>query len=112
MPVYVYEEDAFEKMVEVEGEKYRECRLEKAFDDHSFDAFLEKWNKLNAAHPKLKDLSPSFSIDINNSSTTIYGLHGWNRYVVHNTGEIFFIEHKATGPEAVRRAKEAGFRMF
>ena len=42
---------------------------------------------------------------------SIYGLGGWNRYAVLNSGEITFIEF-ASISEDIKKAKEVGFRIF
>ena len=43
MPIYIYEEDALDKMVLIEGEEWREHV--KKFGVCSFQAFLDKWER-------------------------------------------------------------------
>lgn len=91
MPVFIYEPDAFEKMVKVEGEEYRRVRTKEEFGICSFDAFLEEWKKLEQ-HPNFKDFKdfrPEFGIGVEGNHA-IYGWWGWNRYIVLNSGEMVF----------------------
>jgi hypothetical protein len=89
MSVFIYEPDAFEKMVKIEGEDYRRCKNKESFDDCSFDAFLEAWEESLKRQPDFKDFRPEFGIGVKGNQA-IYGWWGWNRYVVLNSGEIMF----------------------
>jgi hypothetical protein len=111
MPVHIFEENAFEKLVEVEGEDYRRFRTREEFGTCSFDAFFEKWHS-NFKNEKFKDYRPPFSITVKGNGA-IYGLHGFNRYIVLNSGEITFLKPSADKiEEIIKKARKAGFRMF
>ena len=110
MPIYIFEQNAFDKMIEVEGEEYRRFRSEDEFGVCSFEAFLKKWEKNYSKHQERRNFKPEFAIDVNGMHS-IYGLGGWNRYAVLNSGEITFIEF-ASISEDIKKAKEVGFRIF
>ncbi len=86
MSVFIYEKDAFEKIVAVEGPGY--IKNQKNFDDYSFSAFYKRWQELCGQDPNFINASEHF-IGVG-LCCAIYGLGGWNRYLVRNTGEIFF----------------------
>lgn len=117
MPVMIYDEDAFEKMVEVEGEDYRRFRDKIRFGICSFEAFLETWKKLDSENTEFKNDRPGFSIGVDRNGA-IYGAGGWHRYIVRNDGEILFLRAAARGwpcdyhKEYVEKARAAGFRIF
>lgn len=87
MPVFIYKPDAFEKMVKIEGEDYRRRKSKESFGNCSFDAFLEVWEAIDKKYPDFRNDKPAFGIDVKGNGA-IYGLGGWNRYIVLNTGEI------------------------
>ncbi|MFA6364916.1 MAG: hypothetical protein WCW78_00750 [Candidatus Paceibacterota bacterium] len=111
MPVAIYDSDAFEKLVEVEGSLYRAQQNNIGFC--SFGAFFRKWSAL-AADKKFIELRPEFAIHVGNNDM-LYGLGGRNRYCVLNTGEILLIK-ESLGPNVrdfyIERAHHAGFRIF
>ena len=107
MPVYIYEEDAFDKIVKVEGDSFEERRNDT--NDYSFKAFLAKWQELKKA------LGVNFPDDhiVNvNSNNAIYGHHGWNRYAVLDSGEIRFGEHQALLQKDIAKAQKVGFNIL
>ena len=107
MAVFIYEKDAFQKIVAVEGEEY--TRDQKFFGSCSFSAFYQKWQELHAQDPNFIN-APEYFIEAEWNST-IYGLGGWNRYLVRNTGEIFFVA-AAGSLESIKRAKTQGFQIW
>jgi len=139
MPVFIYDEDAMQRIAAVEqevmGADPEWMTRVLAMDDHPshFPAFLAAWNELQAdrqAHgrpfvpartfrPVFEDLSvwtlKSRGRTRNGGSSQIYGYGGWHRYMVDNeTGEIIFdlgfIEESA---ESVRPIVEGhGFRTY
>lgn len=109
MPVFIFEKEAFRKMVEVEGPDY--SRNQMNFGACSFRAFKNKWRRLAKASPNFIKYRPAFGIDVEGNAA-IYGYGGWNRYVVLNTGEIMFIEHSARTAAYIKKARAAGFRIF
>lgn len=115
MPVYIFEPDAFDKIIEVEGEMFREHRSK--FGYCSFETFLKEWNKSYAPYPDRKNFRPEFGIDSKRADGTvgsgaIYGLGGWDRYTVLNSGEIAFIRYFTLNQERLQKAKEIGFRIW
>ena len=110
MAVYIYEKDAFDKMVKVEGEEFRCCKSKNVAGICSFDAFLEEWLKVFANNSYLRNRNPGFGINVNQNGA-IWGWHGWNRYIVLSSGEITFLM-PASNSEYIEKAKKAGFRMF
>jgi len=110
MSVFINDADAFEKLVKVEGGRYRKLKSKQAFGDCSFDAFLEKWKQEVEDNPALQKRGRELAIDIN-GNRAIYGFAGLNRYAVYYSGEIVFLEMLTQGKKATERAKKAGFRI-
>ncbi len=108
MPIYIYECDAFRKMVVVEGKDY--LHNQRNFGICSFSSFRKKWKKF-AKINGFTDEKPPYAIDVE-GNRAIYGLGGWNRYLVLNTGEIMFLEAAARTPEDIEVARKIGFRIF
>ncbi|MCL5018594.1 MAG: hypothetical protein M1416_02390 [Candidatus Pacearchaeota archaeon] len=98
-------------MIEVEGEEYRRFKTKEEFENCSFDAFFEEWEKNYSKHPERRNYKPEFSIDVHGMHS-IYGWGGWNRYLVFNNGEIAFIRGLARFEFCVDDAKRAGFRIW
>ena len=111
MTISIFGQDAFDKMVEVEGEDYRRFRNESEFGVCSFEAFLEKWKRDYAKNFYVRTFKPEFGIDVEGNGA-IYGLGGWNRYVVLNSGEIAFIRSAAKTETYAGIAKRVGFRLW
>ena len=109
MPVSIDKPDALDKMAQVEGSDYPE--LQKKYKEHSFDVFKKFWEKLAKEQPE-RIVSKPTTISPTVRASTIYGWHGWNRYVLLNTGEIMFHPVAARSKEDIKKAKKAGFRMF
>jgi len=113
MPVYIYDEDAFEKMILVEGEDYRKFKTIQMFGSNSFDCFKNYWDEVVS---KIKEddrknyWNDSYSPE---NSPTIYGHHGWNRYAVKYSGEIIFLSSFDSSIDMAftKRAREIGFRI-
>lgn len=111
MPVYIFEEDAFEKLVEVEGEGYRKEKTKERFGICSFDAFLEEWNQNYKNRPSLRGNQERFAINVEENKA-IYGFGGYNRYLVLNDGEIAFLTPAARTIEDAVKAEKIGFQMW
>jgi hypothetical protein len=107
MPVFIYEKDALEKIAEVEGEKW--IRHQKNFGDCSFDAFLRTWNEQIGGRKELIEKGGSMAISVNGNGA-IYGLGGWNRYIVMYSGEIKMLRDMAI-QESIEKAEKCGFRI-
>lgn len=108
MSVFIFEPDAFDKICQVEGEEYIENQ--KNFGNSSFDAFKRRWEEVISKKPSLKEEGKDMAITMGDGNGAIYGLYGWNRYVVYYSGEIVFLESQAVSEKAIKRAREVGFR--
>lgn len=111
MSVYIYEPDAFDKMVLVEGGEYRKYGTRNHMGDASFEAFLELWLKRWTENPWFPSRRPRYVIQIDSCSVSIYGFWGWNRYLVYNTGEIVLHEFFAEKSDIIE-AEKAGFNIW
>ncbi|MEK7212001.1 MAG: hypothetical protein AAB731_05225 [Patescibacteria group bacterium] len=121
MPVYIYDKDAFRKMMLVEGGGSRKneldfVRYQCTFTSEwecSFFAFYQKWQEEYARNPKLAEEEFEYDISVN-GNCAIYGLSGWNRYSVRNTGEIFFLRHFVRYRDiwSLKKATELGFTIL
>ena len=98
MAVYIYEKDAFDKMVKVEGPEYRRHGNREHMGDCSFDAFKEAWEK-----------GCSGVCVTVEGGAAIYGLWGWHRYCVQPDGEILFLEAFTQSVMEIGTARMAGF---
>jgi hypothetical protein len=124
--IYIYQDDAFEKMVQVEGEHWKRAQLspENPFGLVSFAAFKETWYQFYEALKARGEVSSEeeatkvmagqhdMGISTAEGDGAIYGDGGWTRYTVRYTGEIQFIQAQSPSPECTQRAVEAGFRLF
>jgi hypothetical protein len=110
MSVYIYEEDAFDKMAKVErSDLWLRMQEDGRFGDYSFQSFLKVWNE------KYKDLDKPYSFDWGitaGDAGAIYGDGGFNRYTVRIDGEIKMIQGLARSLEDIEKALELGFCMF
>lgn len=104
MAVYIQDPDAFEKLVAVEGEEYRRCKTVEYFGNSSFDAFYQTW--LEHGDPNARGSREN--IRTTSATASIYGLDGWNRYILRKDGEILFDESFGDP----QKAKETGFNIF
>lgn len=112
MPVYIFDPDAFEKLVAVEGEEYRRLGTKESLGDYSFEAFKESWYCLWKRNFWFPSHRPIFPIHSGPFAVSIYGWWGWHRYAVYNSGEIRFILGFEISKEHVRKTKEVGFRFL
>ena len=118
MPVYIYDKDAFRKMMIVEGGGFRQNELDfvrhqcSSMGASSFFAFYQKWQEMYAQNPEFAEPSqPDFGIVVNHNGA-IYGFWGWNRYSVRTTGEIIFLRYLSRDRKSIEKAAELGFRIF
>ena len=108
MPVFIYEKDAFRKIVAVENSPDY-VRQQRTFGDCSFFAFFQKWQEMYVLDPDVV-LDEDVSLDVGGSGT-IYGHGGWNRYAVHGSGEIVFLRLQARDDDSIDRAIKERFRI-
>ncbi len=107
MAVFIYEPDAFRRLVLVEGEDY--ARDQSEYGVSSFESFLQEWCRSVMCEPDFTDFDWPMSVDGN---AAIYGRGGWHRYTVRNTGEIFFIKGFCHHRKCLPLARSVGFRIF
>jgi hypothetical protein len=122
LAVYIYDRDAFEKIVLVEGEEYRRYKSEDEFGDCSFNAFYREWRKGRQplwwyrlrrwlGIPFGRFWKYDFGMSMPYGNAAIYGLYGWNRYTVKGiSGEILFMRPFGTAKDA-QKAQRVGFRL-
>lgn len=86
-------------LVKVEGKPWLERQKKGQFQGYSvFDA--------------IETLKTSGPFRTDYGTAIIYGRDGWNRYRVLASGEIEFLKVQAWGPEAIAKARAAGFRII
>lgn len=108
MPIFIFEPDAFDKLVLIEGPDY-ECHR----DDTgicSFKAFWERFELMKLINPDIANRKSKTHLEVDGNNE-IYGKGGFNRYIVLNNGEILFQKFNAS-KDARRKAREIGFRIF
>ena len=109
MPVYIYDSDAFEKMVKIEGEDWARHQLR--FGDCSFDAFYTAWKELSDEDRQVAvGTDTDWGIDVNGMGA-IYGRDGWNRYTVRYSGEILMIR-RVCSARSITLGETLGFRVL
>jgi hypothetical protein len=114
MAVYIWEDDAFEKMVQIEGETWR--KNVKNFGECGFDAFKTEFDRCGFSPDKIKELikletdGMNFHFTVRNNSS-IYGYDGWNRYCVRLSGEIIFLKAFCEISANKEKARELGFTI-
>lgn len=109
MSVFIYQKDAKQKIIAVEGEWW--VREQNIGRKYSFYAFLRKWRKEIAPNKYLVENGKRVFITID-SIGAFYGFRGYNRYCVDYSGEIFFVKDLAASKEYVEKAIKAGFTIF
>jgi len=109
MAVFIFDSDALEKIATIEGKDYVSFQSD-SLGEYSFEAFKKRWETLNKDNPRFAEFRPEFAIDVNGNGT-IYGMGGWHRYVVFNSGEIGFIRLMCEVNEHLKLAEKIGFRI-
>lgn len=115
MAVYIWEEDAFEKMVQIEGEDWR--RHVKNFGECGFDAFKKDFESMEFTSERIQQFIKEESNGVRHSHLTvngnaaIYGYGGWNRYSVSCSGEIVFLMAFCEDQKDEQKARELGFTV-
>lgn len=115
MTVFINQPDAFDLMVSVEGEDWRERQLNGDFRTCSFQEFLKEWQemdqRLTPEQRSRADLMDNMGLSVEGVGA-IYGAGGWSRYTVRYSGEIKFIVLQSPSDEVSDQARQAGFRFF
>jgi hypothetical protein len=123
LAIYIYDRDAFKKLVLVEGEEYKKYKSEDKFGDCSFDAFCREWRRGRQplwwyrlrrwlGIPFGRFWKYDFGMSMPYGNAAIYGLCGCNRYTVRKgSGEILFIK-RFSSEEDTQIARSVGFRIL
>ncbi len=110
MPVYVYQEDALDKLIEVEGERWGREVKAGLMRNCDLATLLEAWKVYQVEFPENKDnISPRVALD--RGESCIYGSGGYSRYFVKFDGEIVLLAWSADLRGTIDRAKAAGFSI-
>lgn len=107
MPVFIYQDDAIDKIDRVEGLGWKEH--DDRASDYTFQANKTAWETFDAEIKKESAEDQEYSRDIY-SHPTIYGKSGWNRYYVTGYGEIVFSRYNSSD-DGLQKAKQEGFRI-
>lgn len=108
MPVFIYDNDAFEKLVEVEGGLYRRHGQREMMAQCSYAAFKEAWEEGFARWKGTAQEYPNVTVE---GGAAIYGFGGYNKYAVQANGEMIFLPGLAGTSEAIQQAQAAGFTL-
>lgn len=120
MAVFIFDDDALQRMAAVEGPRCGDEWLR-----HMADGFLvgpcafptwkewymrEVWPDREQLMRKRLGDEPVFP-RVTPLAGSIYGWWGWNRYRLLFSGEIVFLKRFAREDECAQRAREQGFRV-
>ena len=112
MSVFIYQPDAYDRLVQVEGSDYPTYGPQRGGGYH-FDTYLEAWNRARARriHWSEHDLNVTPDlVDLPKGDGMIYGKDGRTRYVVKSDGEIVLLGWSASESRK-KLAIDAGFRV-
>lgn len=118
MAVFIFDDDALQRMAVVEGPRCGEEWLRHmadgllvgpcAFPTFKVVYMRELWPYRERI---IRDGNGDEPVLRGELSATIYGWWGWNRYRLLCSGEIVFLKGFASGDDCVQRAREQGFRV-
>jgi hypothetical protein len=91
--IFIYDPDAYSKILEIEGENWISGGG-RATPPYDFETVLNSW----------KDSQEGYL-----EHSVIYGASGVHRYLVAETGEVFY--SRSHGIDAVDKAQSLGFRL-
>jgi len=119
MPVFIYQDDALEKLCIVEGADF--ARWSDDPSECSFGSNLSNWKKSVGENPHPIWLDPDVANTTfwgrpGTSEGVLYGLWGWHRYLVFCSGEIVFLRYFCEitcvyWKEHLELARKMGFRI-
>lgn len=120
MAVFIFDNDALDKMTLVEGERWK--KRQDDTDTPTFTTFKNAWYEffqsakdrgLAKSESEIKQaLRVDHGIVDKYNNGAIYGDGGWTRYSVRASGEILFIKDASPSEEITRKAIAAGFNLF
>lgn len=112
MSVFIYQPDAYDRLVQVEGLDYPSYGPQKGGGYH-FDTYREAWDRARARRIHWSDygigVTPDL-VDLPRGDGTIYGKDGRTRYAVRSDGEIVLLGWSASDARK-QLAIDAGFRI-
>ena len=112
MSVYIYQPDAYDRLVQVEGPDYPDYGPQRGGGYH-FDTYLEAWNRARQRRIHWSEydinVTPSY-VDLPDGDGAIYGKGGLTRYAVRSDGEIVLLGWSASDARK-QLAIDAGFRI-
>ena len=112
MSVHIFDENAFDKIGEVEGEEWKHHQNMDPDNECSFQAFYQEWKQNFSGKKDLMERGREFNVFISvNGNGAIYGLWGFNRYAVRCDGRIFFLRDLATKSD-LEKAIQVGFDIM
>lgn len=100
MSINIFNEDAFSKLVEMEGDAWLRQQQEALAQATSGRALHE--NSFIGAVLQLAE---------HGDTVIIYGLNGWHRYSVGMDGEIWFLRYFCVNEADVEKARTVGFNI-
>ena len=113
MPVLIYEPNASDKIIDIEGSRYLECA--KTFPyEQTFRGFFDLWSRYENMHHDSREhelMADSF-IRESEEHSFILGLGGFNRYFVKVSGEIMFSKASSRSVSDTEQAEKLGFGIF
>jgi len=118
--VFIFDNDALDKMALIEGERWKKHQLDK--DYPCFLTFKEIWYEFFQSAKnrnivsKEADMQQAYPVNQGitdkNNNGAIYGDGGWTRYTVRLSGEILFIKDFSPSADITQKAQVVGFNLF
>jgi len=114
--VKIFDLDAFDKMGQIEGERWMKMQKMRQDDEHGFFAHQKAWiqirmhslmGKMTTGEVLAKGMVPGV---FSKGSNVIYGDGGYTRYSVKGDGTLSFSASHAR-PEKLEKARELGFEI-
>lgn len=108
MAVFIYDCDAYDRLCAVEGPRYTSDGPGRG-SGYDYWTYREAWDRARAERLHWPDnVAPGY-VGLPEGDGAIYGVEGYNRYVVRRDGEIVLVD--AATPGSAGRAIAAGFRV-
>lgn len=114
MSIYIFEEDALDKMAELEGQPWKEQQEKELDSKCGFHFFLDIWEKEYRGNYDLIAEGVKFGcfVSTHGDGNAIYGRSGFNRYAVRVDGKLFFLRDLAINNDVVETAMSIGFDII
>lgn len=109
MSVYIYQPDAFDRLLVAEGPRYL-SEGPQSNSGYDFATYLEAWNRARSERLHWPDnVNPSY-VGLPEGDGAIYGTGGYSRYIVRQDGEIVLLGSTASSATQ-ERALAVGFQV-